>query len=115
MKVLVIPVTGDIEVREIEGLEGMQAVVGGYIECVGIREDLDLWCNEDGWALGLEYNVRATTWLNTIQDGVYHLLGDVFLTGGVDDEGETLSITDQEVYHTKGNIEALSHIIDIIH
>jgi hypothetical protein len=111
MKVLFIPVTGDIEVRDIEGLEGMQALVGGMIECVGIREDLELYCNENGWAENLELNRRATNWINTIQDGIYYLKGDVFLTGGVDDEGETLPITDQNVYIVEGCVKALAHVI----
>lgn len=31
---------------------------------------------------------------------LHHLLGDVFITGGVDDEGETLSLDDQTLIST---------------
>ncbi len=111
MKVLFVPVTGDIEVRDIDGLDGMQALVGGYIECVSIREDLELYCNEDGWAMGLELNRRATNWMNVTQEGTYFLKGDVFFTGGVDDEGESLPISDLNTYLVEGEIKSLAHVI----
>ncbi len=45
------------EMREIDdSLEAMQAVVGGYIEHVGLILGLAIICNEDGRRLGLTPN-----------------------------------------------------------
>ncbi len=47
----------DGEVREIENsLEGMQAVVGGYIESVTLSDTLVAICNEEGRLIGLPTN-----------------------------------------------------------
>lgn len=35
-------------------LKALQGYVGGYIERVALGDDVDLWCNEDGIAQGLE-------------------------------------------------------------
>ena len=94
-----------VELRKIDsGLSSMQAEVGGNIECLE-TETFDLWTNEEGRLVGLPTNHRAIRL--TAQVGplagwgyLHHLLGDVFITGGVDDEGETLSLDDQTLIST---------------
>ena len=57
VKVLVYKVGEKPVVTEIaDSLEGMQAVVEGYVEHVRLGGGLDLWCNEDGISLQLPFN-----------------------------------------------------------
>ena len=95
-----------VEIRTIDsGLESMQAEVGGNIECLA-TEAFDLWLNEEGRITGLPTNHRAIRLTAAIgpvggYGYLHHLLGDVFITGGVDDDtGETLSLDDQTLIDT---------------
>ena len=59
MRILVVEPTRDPYVKEIDGsLEGMQVIVGGYIQTVEPFDDPNvlLVCNEDGKILGLPEN-----------------------------------------------------------
>ena len=67
IKVLVFRVGQEPVVEEIDAsLEAKQKLVGGYIECVNIgsfsrfggKDNVDLWCNEDGKNTGLPFNLR---------------------------------------------------------
>ena len=78
------------------GLDGMQAIVGGYIECVQLSGTLesgvDLWLNEEGRINGMPLNRlvkddRGRNW---------DVFGDVFISRH-DDEGETIGLTDEDV------------------
>lgn len=78
-------------------LDEMQALVsgdeGGLVECVelsGMCRGLDLWANEEGLLIELPPNQRATDLAEQ------HIVGDVFITGGPSDEGETEGLTDLE-------------------
>jgi len=67
--------------------EALQTLVGGYIECVQLNGEFDLWCNEEGRLLELHANIRLP--------GTGVICGDVFVARH-DGEGETLSLTEQE-------------------
>lgn len=71
-------------------LENMQALVGGYIECINIGKGLDLWCNEEGRINGLPM----------IMDPIIDdfIAGDYFFARH-DNEGNTISLTDDDVRH----------------
>ena len=57
IKVLVVEPMKPCEVREIRGLDDMQAIVGGYIQAVyPFRDEVALVCNEEGKNLGLPHN-----------------------------------------------------------
>ncbi len=64
------------------------------VECIGLTEDLDLWVDEEGklkseW----EVNLGATALLR--RRGIPDLVaGNALLTGGADDEGNTLGISE---------------------
>ena len=72
--------------------------VGGYIECVGL-EGADMWCNENGIAEGLPLNMVASAIYYEAFKASNPILGNVIITGGADDEGETLGLTDEQVAH----------------
>lgn len=69
-------------------LEEFQRLVGGMIEGLPTQHG---YANEEGLLQGLPYNIRAST----ICD--YDLVGDVVFTGGYDEEGDDLPVTDEFV------------------
>lgn len=85
-----------------EELRQLQQAVGGYIEAVSPDAITTLWCNEEG-KLGpnpLPHNTIATKlwWvLDPHAAGGDDLHGDVVVTGGVDEDGNTQSISDETV------------------
>ncbi len=98
-KAVVISTDGHKGVVEFEfrkSYELLSNAVGGMIECVGLK-DADLWCNENGIAEGLELNMIASAIYSEAFNASNPILGNVIITGGVDDEGETLGLTDEQV------------------
>jgi len=81
------------EVREIESsLDSMQALVGGNVDCVpvpGLTEHgIDLWINDEG-----KFTCKPNF---AIFDGRDVVFGPVFCAS-VDEEGETIGLTDEQV------------------
>lgn len=68
-------------------LKGLQQLVGGYIEPVDVEEYLSVYVNEEGLLLDLPANRR-------VGRGTLH--GPMVLSR-IDREGETVSITDEDV------------------
>ena len=90
IKIIICKVGEEPKVTEIEsGLDAMQAVVGGLIECVAITADetggVDLWCNEEG-LFTCEPNRLV---------GQTPIHGDFFLARH-DNEGNTCSLEDAD-------------------
>lgn len=77
-------------------LQGMQAIVGGLIECVSTDRG-DLWLNEEGKLISLEPNMRATAFVDGILFPGDYIAGQAFVTGPVDEEGECTDVTDEVV------------------
>lgn len=100
MKALHIKTTGQIRVVEFENETCYRTLsdgVGGYIECVALSEEMDLWCNEDGKVNGLDINPLATRIFQHHFGTIDYIAGDAVLTGGIDDEGESLGLTDEQI------------------
>lgn len=92
MLVVVINTDGTVVKQEIDGsLASMQAIVGGLIQPLDLTEDSTIWVNEEGLLLDLPYNHVATELLRQWYQGL-SLCGTAFLTGGTDEDGNTLSI-----------------------
>jgi hypothetical protein len=94
---VVVHTNGVVEVVNLDnGYKAIQAVVGGYFEMVSSASgDTSFWVHEEGKLIGLEPNIVATKILWALNPAFDHrelLLGPVLLTGGVDDEGETLGV-----------------------
>ena len=71
----------------------LRDAVGGLIQPVDLKPDLTLWCNEEGKLInGMEINTIGThLWEQTF--GMTDvIMGNIVLTGGTDDEGETLPL-----------------------
>lgn len=89
--VIICKVGEEPTVTEIEsGLDAMQAIVGGLIECVSITADetggVDLWCNEEGLFLCQPNRLM----------GLIPIHGDFFIARH-DNQGNTTSLEDADV------------------
>ena len=110
MKALVVKTTGEKEVVEFSNenaLSVLQAGVGGYIEMVSLSEELTLWVNEEGKLVDLPHNFFGQfLWDNFLpvhQED--YIVGDIVLTGGADEEGNTLGLSEQQLEIITGMIE----------
>jgi hypothetical protein len=83
---------------EFVGYSTLSEAVGGLIEAVSLPSGLTLWVNEEGKLNGLPVNKIATD-LFTREFGAQYdiIVGNAILTGGADDEGETLGLTDEQI------------------
>ena len=71
--------------------------VEGMIECVRLSENEDLWCNDNGIAEGKPLNLIASAIYSETFNAGNPILGNVIITGGADEEGETLGLSDELV------------------
>jgi hypothetical protein len=114
IRVLVVRTGQAPVVEEIDtGLDAMQALVGGYIECLALDANVDLWRNEEGTINGLPLNRRFAARAPELppgldfvikldpdladpgQMGEHRIHGDFFLARHAD--GETASLTDDDI------------------
>lgn len=105
VKMLFIPADGSkpFEVVDISedidtGISQMRDYLGGYLEAAPVPvPDVTLWCDEEGKLKDNVVNVRATNLWGELWGGgtlTDVLVGNVLLSGGVDPEGNTLSVPD---------------------
>lgn len=75
-------------------LAAMQAAVGGSVEAVDLDPTLTMWLNEEG-LFGEPANSFATRFATSygVDWQVFH--GAAVFTGGCDDDGEVLSLTEE--------------------
>lgn len=100
ISIMVKKVGKGFEEREMEkGLKNMQALVGGLIEAVALKEGVDLWVNEEGLLNESELNMVL------LQNGAAqaYYAGDAFFAS-VNDEGETIGLTDKQKQWIRDNI-----------
>ena|SRR6185312_4621569 len=108
-KVLVYPVGQAPHTQEVDGLEDMQKIVGGYIEYVDLGalsqipelEGYDLYCNEEGKLIGLPLNVIFPA---------DHMMGDFFISKA-NEEGETISLTKEDIEKIVYQMEYNSNLV----
>jgi hypothetical protein len=100
MKAVTIKATGEIETIEFTTENSYRTLsdsVGGLIEPVYLAENLTLWVNEEGKVYGQAVNPIATAIFQSVFGEIDIMVGDVILTGGYDDEGETLGMTIEQI------------------
>ena len=102
MKALVLKTNNTVEVEqdteEFVSYATLSRAVGGLIEAVTLPNGLTLWVNEEGKNDGLPVNDYATRlFVSAFGAGIDIIVGDAIITGGYDDEGETLGLTDEQV------------------
>jgi hypothetical protein len=93
------------DTNEFVSYETLSRAVGGMIEAVTLPNGLTLWVNEEGKMDGLPVNDYATRlFASAFGAGIDIIVGDAIVTGGADDEGETLGLTDEQVAELVDNI-----------
>jgi len=104
--VLIIKTDGTMSIAETDltdGLEFLQGVVGGWVQVVGLpaesneTESVALWLNEEGKFSGLEYNSLASYLWERSYGMTDVIMGDVVLTGGADEDGESVGLSDAQL------------------
>lgn len=97
-------------------LEKLQKAVGGYVQAVDLSEGLTMWCNEEGKMMSLPHNPFGQAfWEVAFPLSEYgrtdYIVGDIVLTGGADDEGDTLGLTSDEIEEL---LETVNYITSLI-
>ena len=103
-KALAITTLGEATIIDIndDSLEKLQKAVGGYVQAVDLCEDVTMWCNEEGKMMSLPHNPFGQAfWETAFPVSEFgrtdYIVGDIVLTGGADDEGDTLGLTSEEI------------------
>ena len=101
-KVIKIDVHNQLTELDLDAPEGSYKVlsngVGGLIEAVDITENLTMWVNEEGkFAEFPLINAVGNAYFQRAFGAVDVIVGDVVFSGGVDDEGDTLGLTEAQV------------------
>ncbi|MDQ0976649.1 hypothetical protein QFZ31_006701 [Neobacillus niacini] len=107
---VIIANAGEQEIHLVEkfehSLEHLQAVVGGYIEAIRVNDSITIWINEEGKLIeGMKPNFYL---IDTNNKPVDIVLGDIIITG-TDEEGETISLTDQEIEEIQSRFITRKH------
>ena len=102
MKALVLTTDNTVEVEqdtnEFVSYATLSRAVGGMIEAVTLSDTLTLWVNEEGKMNGLPVNEYATKlFASEFGAGIDIIVGNAIITGGSNDEGETLGLADTQV------------------
>jgi len=105
-----VQVDGSINRLDLDAPQGSYQVlkdgVGGWIEAVDLREDMTMWLNEEGKLDGLPVNVMASRMFNeAFGAGKDIMVGDAVFTGGTDDEGDTLGLTEEQAQELEAHLE----------
>jgi hypothetical protein len=77
-------------------LEELQAGVGGgLVQLIQVSDTVTMWVNEEGLLRDdLELNDVATIFYHALGGQDTPIMGPIVFTGGGDDDGETLPLTD---------------------
>jgi len=111
MKGLIIRTTGEIEFADFEAgnsYDTIKDAVGGWIECVHLPSlGADLWVNEEGKLIGLPINAYGTKLWAKEYGRTDIIVGDIIITGGADEEGDTLGITPTQLAGVLANLKSV--------
>ncbi|MDK2798949.1 MAG: hypothetical protein PWQ70_568 [Clostridiales bacterium] len=88
MRVLIVEPYKEPYEKDIDNsLKSMQKIVGGLIKPVYMDENTAIICNEEGKLMGLEGNRRVGR----------DIIAGTFFIAGMNDEGEFVSLTDEQL------------------
>lgn len=98
-KVMYISTDNVIDIKEIESIEydTLYEGVHGLVELVSLNRDVDMWVNEEGKLIGLEPNIIASMIWSKVFPNPDIIMGDVVITGGADEEGNTVGLSDESI------------------
>lgn len=86
-----------VEFDKDNALKTFQTAVGGLVQVLSFKDDLEMYANEEGKIEGLPVNILATRVWIEFYGATDIIMGNVIFTGGVDDEGYTLGLTDERI------------------
>ena len=94
-----------------DSLSTLQEAVGGLVQAIDITEDMTMWCNEEGKMISLPHNPYGQAiWVSTYGHTDY-IVGDIVLTGGTDNEGETLGLTNGQIFRMKSLVAGVMQMV----
>lgn len=98
-RVIYITTDNKVELQEIESIEyeTLSNAVNGMVELVSLDSEVDMWLNEEGKLIGLEPNIIASIIWNKVFPNFDVVMGNVIITGGADDEGNTVGLSDESI------------------
>lgn len=99
-KAIVVTPEGSVEEIDFseDSLTVLQTAVGGWVQAVEMFPTLTLWVNEEGKLNNLPYNIYASKmWEQRFGVGTDIIVGNAVFTGGGDEEGDTLGLSDEQV------------------
>lgn len=97
---LVITTQAEVKILDIEHntLSQLQNAVDGLIQPIDLDANAVMWVNEEGlFRNDLEANDIATSLYAQMYQITNPIIGDVVFTGGADDNGDTLGLTEEYV------------------
>jgi hypothetical protein len=81
-----------------EPLATLQAGVGGLVQAVDLSQRLTMWLNEEGKVLGQAHNPYGQFFWDKLYGAhTDYIVGDIVISGGTDDNGNTLGMTEDAV------------------
>lgn len=90
-----------VDIPEGTTLHFAQGVVDGWVDVVDLNSPtagiMSMYVNDEGLLLDLPINTMGTL-LNEEGGSGSPIAGDVLILGGVDDEGNTLGLSDEQVF-----------------
>lgn len=107
-KALRVLVDGTVEELDLDSAEGSLRVlqmgvkfdendVAPLVQPIDLSENETMWCHEEGKVLGHPWNDTGTILYGAKFGGRDYIVGNIVFTGGVDDEGETMGLTEQQL------------------
>ncbi len=89
---------GELVVLDTLGLDALQEAVGGWVQAIDLSPNLCLWVNEEGKMHNLPHNLKGQViWDSFFGEGTDYIVGNIVLTGGTDNDGETLALTAEDI------------------
>lgn len=104
MKGILITTDGECSICEPCDYDHLSKMVGGWIECVSLKDHGDMFINEEGKLLGLPINDVATSVANKFGnfDRFFDLIvGNAVVVGPVDIEGSSTEVTEIVIQYFK--------------
>jgi len=96
---LQVTTTNEINFMELVNYDSLVQAVGGYLQAIVLSEEITLWLHEEGKLEGLPHNeVGQVLWDATYGAGTDYIVGNIVITGGAGEEGETLPLTASAVF-----------------
>ena len=98
-KALAITTLGEVKMLDLsdKSLEKLQEAVGGWVQAIDLDADISMWCDEEGKIYSKPHNPFGQAFWEKSFGRTDYIVGDIVLTGGVDDEGETIGLTDEQI------------------